>query len=81
MPEYEYSALVETATILFDEDTVSQLNTDNTSRGVIAGLGPVMVKVTEAIKLLPNGPWEIVSHNVQAKGNKSILTFVIRAER
>ena len=77
--DYEYAIMVEAAAT--NTPQANQMSPSNVALGIGKGLMPLITKVNKGIKKLPKGPWEIVSHNIHSVGNKSVVTFIIRAER
>lgn len=74
---YEYGFLVQTGTLTAG---LADASSEEMGRGFAQLFGPLAERVSNAIRAYPNGPWEIVSHDITRIDRHLVVTFLIRRQ-
>jgi len=72
---YDYGFLVQTAALNVD---LADLTSDEVASSLSPLLGQLGERISRAIRAYPNGPWEIVSHDITRLERHVVVTFLIR---
>ena len=75
---FRYEFVVETGRI--DMELMKRLPAGEIARQMTVSLNQLARRVSNALRTRPDGPWEIVSHDVANVGEFSTVTFLIRRE-
>ena len=72
---YDYGFLVQTATLT---NELADQTSDEVASTLTPLFGQLSERISRAVRAYPNGPWEIVSHDITRLERHVVVTFLIR---
>ena len=76
--EAEYATLFEVGEL---QEGIESLPTEEVASSIMNGIGKFVDKVSNAIKTLDGGKWEIISHEITVISKSIIVSFLIKRQK